>query len=65
MDYCSQEIKQLQNRIYGLVSGVPVLQIQDKMTQRERNRVFRKGGTIAEPVDRDLYRTGVPPYWIS
>ena len=26
MDYCSQQIKQLQNRIYGLVSGVPVLQ---------------------------------------
>ena len=26
MDYCSQQVKQLQNRIYGLVSGVPVLQ---------------------------------------
>lgn len=26
MDYCSQQIKQLQNRIYNLVSGVPVLQ---------------------------------------
>lgn len=26
MQYCSQNIKQLQNRIYGLVSGVPVLQ---------------------------------------
>lgn len=35
------------------------------MTQRERNRVFRKDGTIAEPVDLDLYRTDVPPYWIS
>lgn len=35
------------------------------MTQRERNRVFRKDGTIAELVDRGLYRTGVPPHWIS
>ena len=26
MDYCSQQVKQLQNRIYNLVSGVPVLQ---------------------------------------
>lgn len=26
MQYCTQNIKQLQNRIYGLVSGVPVLQ---------------------------------------
>jgi hypothetical protein len=26
MDYCLQQVKQLQNRIYGLVSGVPVLQ---------------------------------------
>lgn len=26
MQYCSQNIKQLQNRIYSLVSGVPVLQ---------------------------------------
>lgn len=26
IDYCSQQVKQLQNRIYGLVSGVPVLQ---------------------------------------
>ena len=26
MDYCSQQVKQLQNRIYSLVSGVPVLQ---------------------------------------
>ena len=26
IDYCYQQVKQLQNRIYGLVSGVPVLQ---------------------------------------
>ena len=26
MDYCSQQVKQLQNRIFNLVSGVPVLQ---------------------------------------
>lgn len=26
MEYCSQYVKQLQNRIFGLVSGVPVLQ---------------------------------------
>ena len=26
IEYCSQQVKQLQNRIYGLVSGVPVLQ---------------------------------------
>lgn len=26
MDYCSQQVKQLQNRIYNLVSGVPILQ---------------------------------------
>lgn len=26
MQYCSQNVKQLQNRIYGLVSGVPMLQ---------------------------------------
>lgn len=26
MQYCTQYVKQLQNRIYGLVSGVPVLQ---------------------------------------
>ena len=29
MDYCLQQVKQLQNRIYGLVSGVPVLQSEN------------------------------------
>ena len=29
IEYCSQQVKQLQNRIYGLVSGVPVLQAEN------------------------------------
>lgn len=29
IEYCSQQVKQLQNRIYGLVSGVPTLQSEN------------------------------------
>lgn len=35
MEYCSQQVKQLQNRIYGLVSGVPVLQSESLSATQE------------------------------
>ena len=59
MQYCTQNVKQLQNRIYGLVSGVPVLQsesltaIQAIAAARLKQNAQRLIEDVAEYVKHD------------
>lgn len=59
MQYCTQNVKQLQNRIYGLVSGVPVLQsesltaIQAIAAARLKHNAQRLIEDVAEYVKHD------------